>query len=289
MSASVDVTLVRCARLPEPDPDATPLSAALDAAGVSHRWAAWDDPTVDWSASPLTVLRATWNYFTALERFRSWLHRVDAASRLLNPRPLVEWNLHKGYLASLIGAGVPVTPTVYLPQGVQQDLEPLCADKGWARIVVKPAVSAGSYETHFGAPADLRDAARDLNARMDVMVQPFVESVGTYGERSLVWIDGELTHAVLKQPRFTGQVESVTGPHPITPEERAVAQAALAAIPADRGAPMYARVDLVRDAGGAPMVAELELIEPSLFFDLSGEGAPLDRFVAALQRALSEV
>ena len=43
------------------------------------------------------------------------------------------------------------------------------------------------------------------------------------------------------------------------------------------------RVDLARDDDGAPMVMELELIEPSLFF-LQNPVA-LDRFVTALLRA----
>jgi hypothetical protein len=52
---------------------------------------------------------------------------------------------------------------------------------------------------------------------------------------------------------------------PATPTaaERAVAARTLAAIPG--GAPLYARVDLVPDAAGAPVVLELELVEPSLF------------------------
>ena len=33
------------------------------------------------------------------------------------------------------------------------------------------------------------------------------------------------------------------------------------------GCPLYARVDVLRDAAGAPAVLELELVEPSLFLD----------------------
>ena len=38
----------------------------------------------------------------------------------------------------------------------------------------------------------------------------------------------------------------------------------MSAIPFDT--PLYARVDLIRDADAAPRVLELELTEPSLFF-----------------------
>jgi hypothetical protein len=47
------------------------------------------------------------------------------------------------------------------------------------------------------------------------------------------------------------------------PAELEVAAAAYAAVPFDP--PIYARIDLLRDARGAPAVLELELTEPSLF------------------------
>ena len=50
-------------------------------------------------------------------------------------------------------------------------------------------------------------------------------------------------------------------------QQLVVARAALEAAPA--GHVLYARVDLVDDDNGAPMVLELELIEPSLFFSFN--------------------
>ena len=85
--------------------------------------------------------------------------------------------------------------------------------------------------------------------------------------------------AVRKTPRFSGDAEHITGPFPIADDERTVAAAALAPW-ADRI--LYGRVDLARDGAGRPMVMELELIEPSLFFDLHRPS--LDRLVAAIAR-----
>jgi O-ureido-D-serine cyclo-ligase len=72
----------------------------------------------------------------------------------------------------------------------------------------------------------------------------------------------------------------VTGPFEIAPEERAVALAALAPY---RDL-LYGRVDLARDSSGHPMVMELELVEPSLFFVY--QPGSVDRFVSALKRRL---
>jgi hypothetical protein len=46
----------------------------------------------------------------------------------------------------------------------------------------------------------------------------------------------------------------------------------------------YARVDVVEDADGAPLLLELELTEPSLFF--AGETGRLSQFAAAVARRL---
>ena len=95
-----------------------------------------------------------------------------------------------------------------------------------------------------------------------------------------MWIDGELTHAIRKTPRFSGDDERIDGPFPIADDERDVALAALAPY-VDRI--LYGRVDLARDASGRPMVMELELIEPSLF--LARHPPALDRFIRGLAAA----
>ena len=122
------------------------------------------------------------------------------------------------------------------------------------------------------------------------MIQPYLEAVDTIGETALVFIGGEFSHAVCKGQmlRLDTEGEKVAGLYvveEITPRspsqaERAVAGAALAAIPGGLGRVLYARVDLIPDASGAPVVLELELTEPSLFFQHDDTAAP--RLAAAL-------
>jgi hypothetical protein len=149
--------------------------------------------------------------------------------------------------------------------------------------VVKPAVSAGSRLTLRAGAATARGEAhlRALVAREDALVQPYLPAVEGHGERSLIFIDGELMHAVRKGPRFVGEAESITGPFGVSDDEAGLARAALAAAPSPV---LYARVDLAPGPDGRPILMELELIEPSLFFD-SGPRA-LERLVAAVGRRL---
>jgi len=265
-----------CVKLPEPDVDEAPLAAALDRAGVTHSLVAWDDPHADWDAPVPTIIRSTWNYVHDVDAYLAWIARAAAAAPLWNPPAIVRGNVYKRYLLDLARRGVPVVPTTLVERGGTIEVPR-------ERVVIKPEVGAGSVNTRV-FDAGNREAIAHcaaITARGAALVQPYMASVDAYGERSLVWIDGELSHAIRKSPRFTGDSEAVTGPFPIAPEEREVALAALAPI-ADQI--LYGRVDLARDATGQPMVMELELVEPSLFFAKHPPSA--DRFVMALLRRL---
>lgn len=266
-----------CKTLPEVDADEAPLATALAAAGIDAQLLAWDDPAVDWDARIPTIIRSTWNYALQLDAFLAWVDRVAGAAPLLNPADVVRGNVRKRYLLELAARGVPVVPTTLVERGHTIDVPR-------ERVVIKPEVGAGSLETRVFAAGDRAalDHLAMITARGAALVQPYVASVDDYGERSLVWIDGELTHAIRKTPRFSGDSERIDGPFPIAPDERAVAEAALAPY-ADRI--LYGRCDMARDASGQPMIMELELVEPSLFF--ARQPASLDRYVAGLWRRLS--
>jgi len=267
-----------CKPLPEPDADEAPLAAALADAGFDAALVAWDDPAADWDAPIPTILRSTWNYPLRIDAFLAWIDHVAARAPLYNPPAIVRANVHKRYLLELAARGVPVVPTTLVERGATFDLTTLAVP----RIVIKPEVGAASLDTAAFAPRDPAAAAHlaSITARGAALVQPYLASVEDYGERSLIWIDGALSHAIRKTPRFTGDAERVDGPFPIADDERAVAEAALA----PSGALLYGRVDMARDAAGQPRVMELELVEPSLFFARQPGSAA--RFAAGLRRRL---
>jgi glutathione synthase/RimK-type ligase-like ATP-grasp enzyme len=283
-AAPVRLRVATCLELPEPDADAAPLAAALAAAGIDADLLAWDDPTVDWDAGVPTLLRSTWNYPLDRDGFVAWCARVERAAPLFNDAGIVRDNSHKGYLLGLAARGVPIAPTVLVRRGAALDRAAL-AGLGAEDVVVKPAVGAGSRGVRRIAARAVDEVAAhvaELAAATDVLLQPYLRSVEGAGERSLIFIDGELTHAIRKARRLAGDAESITGPFPVADDERAVAERALSPY---RERVVYGRVDLARDQAGRPVVMELELIEPSLFFRF-GELA-LARLVAALRRRLA--
>jgi hypothetical protein len=253
------------------------LRAALERAGVSAETRAWDDPSVEWGACAMAVIRSTWNYVRNHDAFLAWVDRCASLTTLWNPASVVRWNSHKGYLLELAAKGLPVVPTTLLRRGSAARLR-LDADQ----VVIKPAVSAGSFGTIRVGRDELARAQAHLDQMLperDMMVQPYLPSVETHGERSLVWIDGRFTHEIRKGARFSGDRQRVSGPLPVGAEERAVAERIIAAAP---GPLLYARVDLARDEAGHPQLMELELIEPSLF--LEGAPAAASQLAAAIAR-----
>ncbi len=230
-----------------------------------------DSTTLDWSApevptvrADLAVIRSTWDYTTRLGEFLSVLGRLPMP--LLNPLPVVRWNSHKGYLAELGAAGVPVVPTQLVRVGVAASLPPMAA----ARIIIKPAVSAGAVGVGLfdaGSAAAL-DHLATITAHSDALVQPFIGEV-VDGERSLIHLGGVYSHAVRKTPadgefRVQEHLGGTNRPYTAAAAELAAAEAALAVVPGGPAALLYARIDLVGSAEN-PLVMELELIEPQLF------------------------
>jgi O-ureido-D-serine cyclo-ligase len=269
------------------DEDMPPLAAALTAIGADVVTPNWDDPAVDWSAVDAAVLRSTWDYVDRIDEFLDWCERCAAATVLFNPPPVIRWNTDKHYLVQLARAGVPVVPTRFVEPGTFAEREfdeflrggASACTVGAAEVidqfVVKPASGAGSRDAARYRREDVEPALdhlrRLLAAGRSVMLQPYLARVDQHGETAVLYLGGEFSHSIRKGPLLqhgAGLVEGLFAAEDIRPRaadarELAVAAAAYAAIPFEP--PAYARIDMIRDAGGAPVVLELELTEPSLF------------------------
>ena len=284
------IALVTCAALPDLDEDDRLLVAPLRAAGADVVPAVWDDPAVDWASFDLAVIRSTWDYTSRRDDFLAWARSV---SRLANPVDVVEWNTDKRYLAGLEAAGLPIVPTTWIG-----DTSASLPGKG--SVVVKPAVGAGSIDAARYAMSDQHEKqlARDhvqrlINAGRTVMVQPYIEAIERNGETGVIFVAGEYSHAIRKGPMLGGikQIEagglfareSIVSRDPSTAEID-VASRALRTVPGGPERLLYARVDLVADSAGSPLIIELELTEPSLFMH-TARGAEARFARAILDRA----
>jgi glutathione synthase/RimK-type ligase-like ATP-grasp enzyme len=205
---------------------------------------------------------------------------------LWNPAATVLANIDKRYLAGFADAGVAIVPIEYVERGRRQSLRTLLERRNWTRAVVKPAVSAsaaGTWRTSLAtAAADQGRLDQDV-MRRSLLVQPFADEIVTSGEWSIVFFDGEYSHAVLKKPApgdFRVQEELGGHGEPREPSPAIVEQARRVLSQA-AGPLLYARVDgIERDAGFVLM--ELEINEPFLYIGSSSGAAT--RFAEAIVR-----
>ncbi len=233
----------------------------------------WNDPAVDWASFDAVLPRSTWDYYHHAEAFAAWIRRTASLTHVFNPPAAVLWNAHKSYLGELARAGVPTVPTVWLWRDALDDIPARLAAVPWEQAIFKPAVSAGAYGLLHVARGDTttHDEIAQLVSHGDGMLQPYLPLLACEGETSLLYFDGEFSHAVRRPSPFAhgmqvaGTGECVTP----TPGERAVADQALATLPPDL---LYARIDLAPSGLAGPLVMEIELIEPSLFFRFSPDG-----------------
>ena len=279
------VAFATCAALPDGWDD---NAAAATLLGAEH--VVWDDPGVDWEAFDRVVIRSTWDYTGRLDAFLAWC-RMVGPRRLRNVPDLVAFNADKRYLAQL---GVETVPTTYVAPG-----EPLPRLEG--ELVVKPNVSAGARDTgRFGPGAHA--GARSLIERIQAsgraaLVQPYMPSVDSRGETSFVFLAGERSHilrkrAVLEPDEVAPLADGMHAPAramlredlvttaKADDAERALAGRVLAEVSERFGTPLYARVDIVMNPEGRPVLLELEAIEPALYLGLVPGAA--ERLAAAV-------
>ena len=252
-----------------------PLWEALEARGAHFERPDWEDEGVDWASYDVVVVRTTWTYHRKRERFLAWAARVASLTRLHNSVEVLRWNSEKSYLKDLGAAGVPVAPTAWFERGETADLAAVMSERSWSSGLIKPLVGAVASDTFRlrDGDASVRDAEAFLNERLKaqaMMLQPYLSRVETEGEVSVMLIEGEPTHSVQKlavpgdyrvQDAHGGRDHLIE----TDPALVAVSQRALRVAPGE-GPPLYARVDFLFDDEGAPLVNELEVIEPMLFF-----------------------
>ena len=287
------------------DEDLPPLVEAFQRAGAGVETPCWDDPSVDWAAFDVALLRSTWDYVERIDEFLAWAHRCASATSLFNPPEVVEWNTDKHYLAHLHAAGVDVVPSRFVEPGdaaaaalddfLSAGLSSVTAGHAvpFAQFVVKPSIGAGSRDAARYRSEDRDKALSHVERLVDAegrsaLLQPYLERVDHAGETALMYLGAEPSHAIRKGPLLKldeGPVARLSAPEQITPRipdeaEYALAEHAYRAIPFEP--PLYARIDIIRDDDDRPMLLELELTEPSLFFSYApGSADRLARKVLA--------
>ncbi len=259
------------------------LIPVFEQAGHQVDTVSWHNTDTDWSAYAMVIVRSTWDYQSQPEAFLRCLEKIDKQTHLQNPLELMRWNLDKSYLKSLRAAGIDTLPTqwadAYDENVIRQQFSAFDTDK----LVIKPTVSANADDTFVLTPdfhkTQSAELSRCFSARPH-MIQPFAEEIVSHGEYSLFYFGGKLSHCILKTPEqgdFRVQEEHGGSLKLVQADaaQQHISEAVLAALPQPA---LYARIDIVK-FDEKWCVIEVELIEPSLYFNLDDQSP--QRFVKA--------
>ena len=250
-------------------------------------WTAHVDDASGLARFPLVLPLLVWGYHLVPEQWRRACRTWQAAGiPLANPAEVLAWNADKRYLERFAQLGVAVPPTTWTERVTAGLLEEVFATTGAEQLIVKPTMSAGGWRTRRVRRDDQPDDVLPASPVGSAMIQPYLPTIETAGETSLLFFGGRLSHAVNKRPvagEFRIQVQ-YGGIYTLleAPPDGALALArqTLDAIDAPL---LYARIDTVPDANGRWLLMEAELIEPDFYLGLD------PRQGAAFGNAVSEL
>lgn len=248
------------------------LQRALDGVGINTTptpWTEYIDDASGLQAYTQVLPLLTWGYHFDHARWlracRTW---EQAGLKIANPAHVLAWNSDKRYLATLAERGIAIPATTWTDHLTREQLDAMFDATGADELILKPSVSGGAWKTRRLHRGDALDAVPD-DATM--LLQPYLPSIETQGETSLLYFGGHLSHVVNKRPvpgEFRVQEEfgglySVLDAPPA--DVLALANQVLAAIDEPL---LYARIDLVPDADGRWLLMEAELIEPDFYLGM---------------------
>ncbi|MCW9029028.1 MAG: hypothetical protein OQJ80_08845 [Kangiella sp.] len=282
--------------LPDWEQDDQPFFQALTGAGIQHDVVPWDSNTA-WGDYDLCLIRTTWDYQERFSEFTDWIKSVSQQTRLCNPESVIHWNSHKSYLRELEQNGIQIAPSVWLEHGQAYNIKTIMAEKGWKSGFIKPLIGANARECcrFDNSQQGLATAQAHIDRLIsdeDLVVQPYLSTVETFGETSGIFFNNQFSHGTRKVPvqgdfRVQDDYGAKDYPYQLSDDEVDLANKAMGYVcdhylPSGQNHLLYARVDFLHDADGTPYLNEMELIEPSLFFRHGGKKA-CDTLVSAIQ------
>ena len=255
------------------------LFEPMQRAGWAVQEIPWDQDGVEWARFDAVVIRSTWDYQNKPEAFLNTLQTIENETQLFNPTAICKWNLTKTYLRDLQSCGVKIVPTNWLAVLTENELE---TAREWfqsSRLIAKPQIGANADDTYVIDLDNPGSFERPLRTFCDkpLLLQPFVDSIQSEGEYSLFFFGGEFSHAIIKTPAtgdFRVQEEHGGQIKSIFPADNLL-QLGEKALRTIGQTLLYARVDIVVLSDESPAVIELELIEPSLYFDQCDNAAEM--------------
>lgn len=196
-------------------------------------------------------------------KFEKFVKRCEESNAVVvNDPATIRWNISKEYLFEFEREGIAIIPTYNIDEKI------LLRIKNGEKFVFKPKI--GERGLFQKLVEDLNDLSEFNGNFNDYIAQEFCPCIRN-GERSLVFVGKDFSHAVIKVPNPNDLKEYrcnesrggiVQEYHP-TPKEIEYAKKLLDFI-SKKYKVIFSRIDLI-DFDGNPVLMEAELLNPSVY------------------------
>jgi glutathione synthase/RimK-type ligase-like ATP-grasp enzyme len=278
------IALLTCEKLPNLLETDQLLIPALAKHNIVAKAVIWDDKTINWQDFDVLIFRNTWDYYEKQEEFDNWLQKIEKIGiKTLNSIAIINQNKHKFYLRELQKKGFKILPTIFIDKTDNLAISKIIP-KHWKKAVIKPAYSAGSYQTSVFEVQEtdkINQEYQSIASEKELLLQEFMPEIQTLGETSFVFFNKKFSHAVNKKPadgEFRIQVQFGGKYKLVTPSEILIqkAQEIVNTFSEDL---LYARVDGIIIENELHLM-EIECLEPDLYFNLA-EGS-MEKFINSI-------
>ncbi|MGM9849152.1 MAG: RimK family alpha-L-glutamate ligase [Bacilli bacterium] len=250
------------------------LKNALINLGIDAKIISWQQPLEE--KHDLLVLKSVWGYQNYYKEFKNWLLYVKNNNiPLANGVDMVLNNIMKNIQFNILEKNnVDFIDTIFIDQSklLNKNIFDMLDDKSY---VFKPTISGSGENTYLvtnsndkSIPNTIQkeDIVKIYNKMLDdnsdckIMIQPFISEINN-GEYSCIFIDGKLTHTMLRFPNIFHEKRRTylvnDAPDSIIELARVVERIK------DFNNYLYMRVDMVL-VNGKAKIMEVELADPDL-------------------------
>ena len=250
------------------------LKNALINLGIDTKIISWQQPLEE--KYDLLVLKSVWGYQNYYKEFKNWLLYVKSNNiPLVNGVDMILNNIMKNIQFDILEKNnVDLIDTIFLDQSklLNRNIFDMLDNKSY---VFKPTISGSGENTYLVTNSNDKSIPNtipkedivkiykkvlDGNSDCKIMIQPFVSEINN-GEYSCIFIDGKLTHTMLRFPNIFHEKRSpyLVGDVPDSIIELAKVVEKIK----EFNNYLYMRVDMVL-VNGKAKIMEVELADPDL-------------------------
>ena len=253
------------------------LKKALTNDGINAEIISWEYPNNNYYAYDCLIVRSVWGYHNNYPAFKKWLQFIkDMGIPIYNSTDIIQQNIRKDLQFDILDRnGISHVDTIFQKGTIDYSMV------GETKVI-KPIISGGGDNTYKSDEVNLHNLESIIKEEENgIMIQPYEKAIEK-GEFSIIYIDGENTHNMI---RFPGVLYKKAKPYEIKDIPNSIIELAnqVKNIPEYKDV-LYMRVDIIDEDN--PKVMEVELTEPDLLTRNIVSTEPIKKLSRGIRRRI---